>query len=152
MNKGIETLHNIFSNVTIGTNNEYSQILLKKCLDLIKEIVGSKDLIEEKKDIIVKCLLFFKLIIEESEKKGTARIKSHSALLKKKVVNLFVSSFISKADDFFIRVYGNTTIWELKEIISKRVKISHEFLKIVIKSNEISESDNGKTIIDFNVK
>ena len=72
--------------------------------------------------------------------------------MKKKVVNLFVSSFISKADDFFIRVYGNTTIWELKEIISKRVKISHEFLKIVIKSNEISESDNGKTIIDFNVK
>lgn len=158
MNKGIETLHNLFSKVQIEDVEEvkndhinFSDVLLKKCLDLIKSTEKSDYSILDKRNIIFKCLKFLKLIIEESERKGTARVKSHSALLKKKIVEIKVISYIPRVDDFKLRLYGNTTLWELKEIISKKVELGIDFLRIQIGNSDIPNSDHGKTLIDLNV-
>lgn len=91
-------------------------------------------------------------MIEESEKKGTAQIKSHSGLIKNKVINLTVKSFLQRVDDFKLKLYANTTFWELKEIISKKASIAMDFLKIKINSEVVSDNKNGKTIIELNVK
>ena len=91
-------------------------------------------------------------MIEESEKKGTARVKSHSGLIKNKIIKLKINSYIQKVDNCYIRVFGNTTIWDLKEIISKKVGVAVDFLKLKLDNYEICETDNGKTVLDLNVK
>jgi hypothetical protein len=90
-------------------------------------------------------------MIEESEKKGTARVKSHSGLIKNKIIKLKINSFIPKVDDSYIRVFGNTTVWDLKEIISKKVGVAVDFLRLKIENYEVGVTDNGKTVLDLNV-
>jgi hypothetical protein len=91
-------------------------------------------------------------MIEESEKRGTAGVKSHSGLLKKKIVTVRVYSNLGpELNSFPLRIYGNTTMWELKEIISTKVKYCIDFLKVVINSYELNNSDNGKTVMNMNV-
>lgn len=128
-----------------------SEILLKKCIDLINQTVTNNHSEEEKHNIIKKCLNVLNLMIEESEKKGTARVKSHAGLIKNKIIKLKINSFIPKVADTYIKVFGNTTIWDLKEIISKKVSVAVDFLKIRIDNYDIVETDNGKTIQDFHV-
>lgn len=160
MNKGIETLHILynvkklflnFQNIESQEVENVSEILLKKCIDLINETVSSKHSIDEKHNIVVKCLNILNLMIEESEKKGTARIKSHSGLIKNKIITLKINSFISKVPDSYIKVFGNTTVWDLKEIISKKVCVAVDFLKLRIDSTDLIETDNGKTVLELNV-
>jgi hypothetical protein len=126
--------------------------LLKKCIDLINSTVESNISAQEKHNIITKCLHVLNLMIEESEKKGTARVKSHSGLIKNKILKLKINSFIPKTPDSFIKVFGNTTIWDLKEIISKKVGVAVDFLKLRLDNYDVVDTDNGKTIQDFNVK
>ena len=126
-------------------------MLLQKCLNLIRETISSNKKNEEKFNIVKKCLYFLKLMIEESEKRGTAGVKSHSGLLKKKIFNLKISSSLRSQKDFDLRIYGNTTIWELKEIIAKNSKYCLDFLKININGYELKSSDNGKTLIELEV-
>jgi ubiquitin carboxyl-terminal hydrolase 34 len=155
MNKGIETLHSIFTNVfnikdNDGEENSYSQQLLQKCLNLIKETIREDKQDSEKYNIVHKCLYILKLMIEESEKRGTAGVKSHSGLLKKKIVTVKVYSNLGQElKEFNLRVYGNTTMWELKEIISSNVKYCVDFLRVVVNNYELKNSDNGKTVINM---
>jgi hypothetical protein len=90
-------------------------------------------------------------MIEESEKRGTAGVKSHSGLLKRKIINLKITSSLRTQKDIDLRIYGNTTIWELKEIISYNCKYCLDFLKININGYELKSSDNGKTIMELEV-
>jgi len=113
--------------------------------------VESSNTLEEKHNIITKCLNVLNLMIEESEKKGTARVKSHTGLIKNKIIKLKINSFISKVPDSNIKVFGNTTLWDLKEIISKKVGVVVDFLKLRIDNYDVVDTDNGKTIQDFNV-
>jgi len=117
----------------------------------VNSTVESNNSAEEKHNIITKCLHVLNLMIEESEKKGTARVKSHSGLIKNKILKLKINSFISKVPDSYIKVFGNTTIWDLKEIISKKVGVAVDFLKIRIENYDVCDTDNGKTIQDFKV-
>ena len=120
---------------------------------MINEVVISNKTLEEKKNIITKCLQILKLMIEESEKKGTACLKSHNALLKIKLLNLRIINNISKnVTETIIKVYGKTTIWELKEIIASKIGISVEFLRLRLSNNfEVQSTDHGKTLITLKI-
>ena len=92
-------------------------------------------------------------MIEKSEEKGTARVKSHSGLIKQKVLKLnIIDDTSSKFNEFSIKVYGNTTIWELKEILSKKINVSVDFLRFIYQREEIRNTDHGKTLMDLKVK
>jgi len=154
MNKGIETLHILYTNIKMSEskNTDLSQKLLKKCISLIQQQIKSNISNEEKYNVIVKCLKILRLMIEESEKKGTARVKSHSGLLKHKVITLKVIDSTEKQSEFFIKVYGNTTMWDLKEILAKKVGVCVDFIKITIHKNDIENTDHGKTVIDMKLQ
>lgn len=129
--------------------------LLKRCVTMIQETNKNEGLTpEEQKNIITKCLHILKLMIEESEKRGTARIKSHSGLLKRKILNLKATwGFSNNAKEAKLKVFGNTTVWELKEIISKKFNYCVDFLRVTIHNGyELKNSDNGKTILEMQVK
>lgn len=99
---------------------------------------------------IQKCLEILKVLIEESEKNGTAGLKSHNALLKSSILNLRIVTV--KYNDIFIKVYENTTIWELKEILARKVNIVVDFIKIKIKGDyEITSNDHGCTIVSLGI-
>lgn len=121
---------------------------------MIRATNDSNSSADNQKNIITKCLHILKLMIEESEKRGTARIKSHSGLLKKKILSLkAVSMMGSTYKDVKLRLFGNTTIWELREIIGEKFNYCIDFLRIVIKdSYDIKHSDNGKTLLEMKVK
>ena len=92
-------------------------------------------------------------MLEESEKNGTAGVKSHSGLLKRNIITLKIIDNIERNNEFFIKVYSNTTMWDLKEIISKKIKICFDFLKFTLKNNyELKNTDNGKNILEMNVR
>jgi len=133
-----------------STNN--SAKLLKKCIEMIPNVVKSSASVEEKHNITKKCLYVLRLMIQESEKMGTAHVKSHFGLQKKKIYKLKILSQTYRINDCEVVVYGNTTMWELKEIISKKVKASVDFIKLEIKKNVLKESSNGKSIIDMQVR
>ena len=116
--------------------------------DSVKSTTASES---EKYNIIKKCLYVLKLMIQESEKKGTAHIKSHFGLQKRKILNIKVLSQNAKLNNCSVTVYGNTTMWELKEIISKKIKACVDFIKLEINKVELQDNDNGKTCIDMKV-
>ena len=172
MNKGIEILHGLYNNISDNDNNNNnndgfsllsdkdntvafakkpSEQLLQKCLNLIIEVYSnnSNNNLQEKSNIIVKCLRFLELIIEESEKTGTANIKSHSALLKKSIIEVKIISFINTKSINKLKLYSNTTIWELIQIISNKINISGDFIEVSIK-NTIANTDNNNKKINNN--
>ena len=118
----------------------FSHKLLEKCMDLIKLTVSTT----KSFNTIEKCLQILKLIIEESEKNGTDGLKSHNGLLKNSKITLKVIS--TTAHDLTINIYSNTTIFELKEILSRKIYVAIDFLKIKINEHEIQPSDHGKTV------
>ena len=118
---------------------------------MIKNIVNSSSSQEEKHNIVKKCLCVLKLMIEESEKLGTARIKSHFGLKKRKIYRIKVLSQTVRIENCEVNVNGNTTMWELREIISKKVKACIEFIQLQVKRVELLPSSNGKTVIDMKV-
>jgi len=134
-----------------GSVENNSSKLLNKCIEMIQNIVNSSASKEEKGNIVKKCLYVLKLMIEESEKSGTARVKGHIGLQKRKIYKLKILSQNFRLEDFEVNVYGNTTMWELREIVSKKAKASVDFIKLEIKRQELKNSSNGKTIIDMKV-
>jgi len=128
-----------------NTNN--SGKLLDRCIHMIKQIVSSEASPTEKHNIIKKCLLVLKIMIAESEKKGTARVKSHFGLQKRKIMKFKVSSLSQRASDCVVNVYCNTTMWELKEIVAKKSQVCVDFIKLQIGKEELLNTDHGKTVI-----
>lgn len=105
-------------------------------------------------------------MIEESEKKGTAGVKSHGSISKKRNITITVlnkiSSKLTKSEvkEFAVKVNGNINIWELKELIAFNLGTTPHILKLylgnyVVTSDnlnqEISIKDHGKTINELKI-
>ena len=105
-------------------------------------------------------------MIEESEKKGTAGVKSHGSISKKRNITITVlnkiSSKLAKSEvkEFGVKVNGNINIWELKELIAFNLGTTPHILKLylgnyVVTSDnlnqEISIKDHGKTINELKI-
>ncbi len=118
---------------------------------MIQNIVGSSAFIDEKYNIIKKCLYVLKLMIQTSEKNGTARVKTHKGLQKRKIYTIRGTVDQARIPDFEVQVYENTTMWELREIVSKKINTSVEFFKAIIKRQELKDDFNGKTITEMKV-
>lgn len=184
INKGISFILDLFSNVFIDQVEEnefslissspsktrsdldYSNKILDKCLNIIKissnfsvknkiQEVDSELSYEENINLIKKSLSFLHLIIEESEKKGTAGIKSHSALLKIKVIEINILANQFNNVKFKLKLFANTTLWELKEIVSKKLKYSSDFLKFlkILKTGPyfFNQNQNGKSLNELGI-
>lgn len=104
-------------------------------------------------------------LIEESEKRGTEGIKSHASIIKNKIITVNVIKKLSskwlksQQKDLTIKIYGNTSVWELKEIIATKLGIPAGILKIYLGNNsdsnicqEISNRDHGKTLNELKIK
>ena len=99
--------------------NKYAEKLLEKCNNLINGENSNPEIIE-------KCLMLLKLIIIESEKDVLFKPKSHLSLLKNCLIHLSLNSKNRKPDLEKSILFGNTTLNDLKIIISNLYEILPE--------------------------
>lgn len=93
-----------------------------------------------------------KNIIYEAEKKGTGDVKPHNALLKGELLEkINVKNKASpKGQNIVMSIYSNTTFWEFKKEIAKRLDLAPKYLKIEkLSGSAIKDTDNGKTLAEL---
>lgn len=106
-------------------------------------------------------ITLLKRFLEESEKRGTGGLKSHSAMLRGDLYTITIinqvsyttnSVHIPKKADF--KVHGNTSVWELRCMAGKTVKLYSDQVRLArsLTRVEIKENENGKTIAELRLK
>lgn len=155
-------INNLYSNqnILVQENEEYSlldtenkvrlhDLLLKKCMSLIT--------INSSNKMIVKSLGILKLIIEESND-GNDQIKPHSSILRKNLIELNIHNRINdKSKKFTLSVYDNTTIYEIKKLIEKRIGYHSDFILLSVyrtnikKTIDLQISDNNKSVGNLDI-
>jgi len=153
LSQASDFLNDLYDNLNTSENLiEIREEFIGFCLGYLK-----KGTVTEKK----RALSLMKSFMEECEKKGTAGLKSHSALLKGDIHNLVILNQVSyypqSADiprRIELKVYSNTTFWELRCIIGKKIKCMSDQFKIYrsLLQKEIKDSDNGKTLSDLRIR
>ena len=118
--KNVEVLSTAINMTFQLYKNKNLDKLLEKCNNLIKE-----DNVPS--EMILKCITLLRLIITESEKNKIFKPKSHSSLPKNCLINLPLklerSRYLDDGEDTDKHLlFGNTTINDLKIIISKMHK------------------------------
>jgi len=160
----INSFLKLFINSNDNTNSK-EQIwskLISKCIETIKQIKQTQQNESiNKTRKIHNCLNLLKCLIEESEKKGTAGCISHSSILRTsiKVINVSNALYHSKSmpkdvlTNFTLKVFANTTLWDLKKIFAKKCKVIPEAIKITSTTlKDITENDHGKTLTELKFK
>jgi len=164
-------------------------LLIEKCIDILKKITninleyknpenknqGKNDISQaENKTKIINCLNILRVLIEESEKKGTAGCVSHNSLLKSSIITLKIENSINLKGssaayaresqnnnnnnsniekNFTIKVYSNTTLWDLKKLIATKIHTLPEGIRInTNNSKDITDNDHGKTLGELSLK
>ena len=128
--------------------------LLEKFISPLKEESNTLEKIE-------KCITLLKLIIIESEKQYISKPKSHLSLLKNCLIRIPLMK--EGSNDL---LFGNTSINELKVILSKiynmspddiSLRYTEKYLKFLKKNNliekeDVDESDNNSSLYDLLLK
>lgn len=113
-------------------------------------------------------------LIEESEKNGTFGVVSHNSIsASSDYINIKIKINIKKfsLDNYFdfvkqkdfyeksnelisIKVPINITFWDFKKLVAKEIKMLPELIDLNFsnKNNNFSSKDNGKTLLDLNIK
>lgn len=139
-------LFNIYNNATGSDIKKIRQELLRFLLNILKN--GSNS-------FKMRALEVLKKFSEECEKNGTSPLSPHCALLKGEVCHItfnnsiaYVGSITDVPKKFELSLYSNTTVWQLRNMIGKKVKCIYDQFKIFrsVGSTEIHDRENGKTL------
>ena len=89
-------------------------------------------------------------MLNESEKKGTSGLKSHSSLAKGDMIKIQVSNEASSGQDIpkktEIKINTNKTVYDLKVQIAKSIKASVFGIRLQRVTGDVKDTDNGRTI------
>ena len=133
---------------------------LNTCIFHLKDILSKgKTLIEiEQANGVLRCLNLIRSLLDESEKHGIGNLKSHTGLVKGELLSFSVANEITSGSDVpkkvDLKLYSNTTVYELRLEISKQIKVTWDQIKL-LRSNaqkEIKDNENGKTIGDIRIR
>jgi len=126
---------------------EIREVFIETYLEKLNGLLTSNT---DKGQMITRMVSLMMDMIDESERKGTGLLKSHSALLEGELLEFIVENNVTSGiKKFPVEVYSNTTIWELKAELGKYVESSPICMKISVDNKELMDTDNGKTIGEF---
>jgi ubiquitin carboxyl-terminal hydrolase 34 len=149
-NKNAMTFFELFSKEGISGKNRrklwYNLIIqCMKILESNNDILGMNNSIK-----------LLKYLIEESERKGTSGLKSHIGSLESNKINLSFNNLIhsfnrndyyNNESEFDLELKSNLTIWDLKKILSKRVNVIPQCIKLIVYGEtDLTDKDNGKLL------
>lgn len=87
--------------------------------------------------------------MQEAEKKGTADVKPHNALLKGELLDriLIKNNASPNISSLIISMYSNATFWDFKKKVAEKLGLAPKYLKLVRADGKtIKDSENGKTL------
>ena len=156
-----DILFNLYKN-----KNEINK-LLDKCVNIIKD---TESITFNK---LEKCIYILKYLIEDSERKGYIQVKSHDELSKNVLYNIpldlkknyknindgipqFVFGYKANDNEKYNSIdllYGNTSIFELKQIVAEKHNIDVKNIYVYLvplennsKNNINNHNNNGKIL------
>ena len=161
--KAIEFLNKLYANVSEELEAKRTELhheFLGNCINRLNHIISQKNTLTEQALTTgcLRCLQIIKSIMDESEKKGTGNLKSHSALVKGELLTFNVTNDITSGADvpkkIELRLHSNITVYDLRVEIAKQAKTSWDQVKLLryTSQKEIKDNENGKTIGDLRIK
>jgi hypothetical protein len=179
--KCIETIKNINTasksySLTNGKSFDLQIDPNKKILAIIEKT--NLSIKSENQTKIINCLSILRVLIEETEKKGTAGCISHNSLLKSSILTLKIENGIFNLNNnqknsgaaysnntnsnnsttkdeknFSLKVHANTTLWDIKKLIASKILTLPEGIRINSNnSKDITDNDHGKTLSELAIK
>lgn len=100
-------------------------------------------------------ILILRLVIQESERKGTGGVQPHSAILKGESLDRIIIKNSTKihSPNLIVKVLSSATAWEFVDKVSRMVGLAPQFVELTLKSGkEITEFDYGKTLSELGFK
>ena len=80
----------------------------------------------------------------------------HDALLKGEVIKKISVRDRDQHRDIYLNLHSNITIWEMKKRIGEQMGLIPKYLKLEkgqgYNAVPIKDTDNGKTLLDMNIK
>lgn len=73
-------------------------------------------------------LLLIKVLLNESEKKGIGSLKSLGRLSRGELLTLKIKKELF--EDFELKIHSNKTLYELKQVLAKHIKLMPETITI----------------------
>ena len=108
---------------------------------------------------IFRCLQLLSSLFDESEKKGTGKIKYHSSLIKGELLTFAVNNDVTFGGDvpkkIDVKINSNKTVFDLRHQIALQAKTSWDSMKLYRFSNnnqEIKDNENGRTLGELRIR
>jgi hypothetical protein len=129
----------------LSISNEFPIVCLQQ-MKIGASNIGTSE--EEKRVFIKTCIILMKSFLADTEKNGTANLKSLSALEKgdylDKIILQNTFGYDKDVPRFVeISAYSNMTLWELKKIASKK-------FRVLAKRIEFKRGDNSTKLSELN--
>jgi len=139
LESSIEDISSDFAKVAMEKLRLCFQQMIKNELSRSSEIIKLLRLIEE--------------MLYNSERKGNDGITPLGYLIKGRTFTLKVNSKITNVVNaphvpkkFELIVHSSLTLWQLRMIISKKLRVATHLLKLMMNNKDLKERDNGKSL------
>ena len=108
---------------------------------------------------ILRCFQLLSSLFDESEKKGTGKIKYHSSLIKGELLTFVVNNDVTFGGDvpkkIDVKIHSNKTVFDLRHQIASQAKTSWDSMRLFRFSNnnqEIKDNENGRTLGELRIR
>lgn len=94
-------------------------------------------------------------MIEISERKGTADIQPHSAILRGEQMNRIIIKNDTKPyyPKLVVRVFSSATVWEFVDKVSRMCDLAPQFVDVTLSGGKkVKDSDYGKTLAEIGMR
>lgn len=146
-------LNKLYTNLSSELEDQALEIRGAFIETYLEKLSGLVDSTKNKGQMVSRMVSLMMDMIDESERKGTGSLRSHSALLRGQLLEFTVENNVTSGNTvpkkFPVEVYANTTIWELKTELGKYVESSPVCMKIAVDNEELKDNDNGKMVGEF---
>lgn len=147
--KVIDFLIKVYSQFTDDLKAQRKAVLeglVNRCMGILAESLD-KDYLRQ-----VRVIELLKTLIHETEATGAGSIVPHGALLRGEALEpLRIKNRVTlTAGELSIRVYSNTTLWELKKALAELLDFTPRYLRVSLGAggqlSDFKDADNGKTM------
>jgi len=132
----------------VGTAIEKLRLCYKKSIEFNENRTGE----------IVKVLRLIEEMLDDSERRGNGCLTPLISYTKGVPLILKIQNFATDTvvnsdipDKFDLSVHSRITVWQLKVLIARKIKIAPEIVRLIISSNDPKDRDNGKTLEELKI-
>ena len=161
LEKAIEFLNSLYMSLSSEMEKQLVQIradYLNQCTGYLEQFQKAADSPANRTKML-RCLLLLSSLFDESEKKGTGKIKYHSSLIKGELLTFVVNNDLTVGGDvpkkIDVKIHSNKTVFDLRHQIALLAKTSWDSMKLYrfsANNQEIKDNENGRTLQELRIR